>query len=77
MKRTISIAAVSLSIALASLVPAAASAANSWYCGPGAYNTTYRATFLYPTGSYWQTQIAAYPDYYAANNAYYLAAYGC
>lgn len=47
------------------------------YCGPGAYNTSYRAIYEYPTGSYWQTQIHAYPDYYAANNAYYLATYGC
>lgn len=47
------------------------------YCGSGAYNASYRAVYQYPTGSYWKSQIAAYPDYYAATNAYYLANYGC
>jgi hypothetical protein len=47
------------------------------YCGTGSYNTSYAAIYAYPTGSYWQNQIAAYPDYYAANNAYYQKTYGC
>ncbi len=36
----------------------------------------YQNAYCYPTGSYWAAQRAAYPDYYAANNAYYLANYG-
>jgi hypothetical protein len=47
------------------------------YCGTGSYNTSYAAIYAYPTGSYWQNQIAAYPDYYATNNAYYQRTYGC
>jgi hypothetical protein len=55
-------------------LPATASASStSYWCT----NASYGAIYRYPTGSYWQTQIAAYPDYYAANNAYYLSAYGC
>lgn len=57
-------------------LPAVASAQAS-YCGTSPYDVHYRAIFQYPTGSYWQKQIANYPDYYAANNAYYLSAYGC
>lgn len=37
---------------------------------------SYKAVYCYPTGSYWTTQIAAYPDYYAAYGSYYAAAYG-
>ena len=36
----------------------------------------YRAVYCYPTGSYWAAQIAAFPDYYAAHNSYYLHFYG-
>lgn len=36
----------------------------------------YRAVYCYPTGSYWQAQRAAYPEYYQANNAYYKAQFG-
>lgn len=36
----------------------------------------YQAVYCYPTGVYWQHQIAAYPDYYAATNAYWVANYG-
>lgn len=39
-------------------------------------SNSYKAVYCYPTGSYWQSQIAAYPDYYAANDAYYRANYG-
>lgn len=37
---------------------------------------SYTAVYCYPTGSYWQAQIKAYPDYYAANDSVYRAAYG-
>jgi hypothetical protein len=37
---------------------------------------SYQSVYCYDTGSYWQTQKAAYPDYYAANDAYYRALYG-
>lgn len=47
------------------------------WCGTTPYDVAYGAVYTYPTGSYWQGQIAAYPAYYAANNAYYLATYGC
>lgn len=47
------------------------------YCGDSAYDVAYRAIYNYPTGSYWQTQIAAYPSYYAVNHATFLALYGC
>lgn len=40
-------------------------------------SASYRAIYEYPTGSYWQSQIAAYPAYYAANDAYFQAKYGC
>ena len=56
---------------------AAKAATTPSYCGTTPYDVSYRAVYQYPTGSYWQTQIAAYPAYYAANNAYYLSAYGC
>lgn len=36
----------------------------------------YQDVYCYPTGTYWQAQIAAYPEYYAANDAYYQALYG-
>jgi len=36
----------------------------------------YRAVYCYPTGTYWATQVAAFPDYYAHYNAYYTANYG-
>lgn len=42
-----------------------------------AYSPAYNAVYCYPNGSYWQTQRAAYPAYYQANNAYFLANYGC
>lgn len=61
---------IALYIALASLVALPAAA------GASTYHSTYAAIYCYPTGSYWVTQRAAYPDYYAAYNAYYLAAYG-
>lgn len=51
---------------------AVATSTSPSYCG-----TSYGAIYQYPTGSYWASQIAAYPDYYAANNAYYVATYGC
>lgn len=37
---------------------------------------SYRAIYCYDGGSYWATQKAAYPIYYAANNARYEALYG-
>jgi hypothetical protein len=37
---------------------------------------SYQAVFCYKTGSYWKAQVKAFPAYYAANNAYYLSAYG-
>lgn len=37
----------------------------------------YRAIYEYPTGTYWQKQIAKFPVYYATNNAYYQTKYGC
>lgn len=49
-------------------LPAAASATS--------YHSAYSAVYCYPTGSYWVAQRNAYPAYYAAYNAYYLAAYG-
>lgn len=54
-----------------------ATATQPSYCGNTPYDLSYRAVYEYPTGSYWQAQIAAYPDYYAANNAYYQETYGC
>lgn len=37
---------------------------------------SYRAIYCYPGGSYWVKQIAAYPDYYADHNSYYVSHYG-
>lgn len=53
-------------------VPAIASAAPAPYKLPASY----QAVYCYDTGSYWQTQKAAYPEYYAANDAYYRGLYG-
>lgn len=36
----------------------------------------YQDAYCYPTGSYWVSQRKAYPEYYQANNAYYMANYG-
>ncbi len=36
----------------------------------------YKSVYCYPTGTYWAKQVAAYPDYYAAHNAYYTSHYG-
>lgn len=63
---------ISLVLSLATLVPLGAVASAS--CD---YQCQYNAVYCYPTGSYWAAQRAAYPQYYAANNAYYTAAYGC
>lgn len=57
---------VSFGAAITTLICVAGSAA------AGSYQNAY----CYPTGSYWIAQRAAYPDYYAANNAYYTAQYG-
>ncbi len=67
--------------ALAAIAPVSALAvkkttttnSTAWWCT----NPKYAAIYQYPTGSYWQHQIATYPDYYAANDAYYRATYGC
>jgi hypothetical protein len=37
---------------------------------------SYRAKYCYPSGTYWQSQIATYPDYYAFHDAQYQAQYG-
>ena len=47
------------------------------YCGNSPYDVYYKAIYNYPTGSYWVSQINAYPAYYAAHNAYYQAHFGC
>lgn len=60
---------ITLSIVLASLGLALPAGASS-------YHSVYSAVYCYPTGSYWVAQRNAYPAYYAAYNAYYLAAYG-
>lgn len=68
----------SLSLVIAGLVALGGTAsAAPVYCGPGAYNAAYRAVYNYPTGSYWTSQIAAYPDYYTANNAFYMSLFHC
>lgn len=59
---------------IASLMPIATVNAQSKLCSMSA---SYRAIYQYPTGSYWQTQIANAPQYYANNNAYYQTKYGC
>lgn len=68
---------VSITILIGSLGFVGTAHALPKYCGAGAYNTSYRAAYAYPTGTYWQSQLAAYPDYYAAHNAFYQAKYGC
>lgn len=69
---------LALAVVLAAAIPAIAIAhTNPSYCGAGPYNTSYRAIYEYPTGTYWQNQIAHYPAYYAAHNAQYLNKYGC
>lgn len=37
---------------------------------------SYKATYCYPTGTYWARQIAKFPAYYAANGATFAAKYG-
>lgn len=36
----------------------------------------YQDAYCYPSGSYWTAQRNAYPAYYAANDAYFMANYG-
>lgn len=36
----------------------------------------YQAVYCYPTGSYWQAQVSAYPQYYAKHDAQYTKSYG-
>ena len=37
---------------------------------------SYQAVYCYDTGSYWVAQKAAYPEYYATNDAYFRGLYG-
>ncbi len=60
-----------LVVALGLLVPVSASAVSSYKLP-----ASYRAVYCYPTGSYWQTQLAAYPEYYAAYGSYFSSLYG-
>lgn len=71
------IVTVIISIVILGLGAAASAAPKPFYCGTTAYDKAYAAVYEYPTGSYWQAQIAAYPAYYKANNAFYQSNYGC
>lgn len=62
-----------LLIALALLLGTLAVPASA---GATSYHSAYSAVYCYPSGSYWQHQIAAYPDYYAAYGSFYASLYG-
>lgn len=66
--KKISISFITSIAAIALLLPVASSA---W-----SLSNAYKAVYCYPTGSYWVAQINAYPDYYAASDAYYRSLYG-
>lgn len=75
MKRLLAI--IGALVCLAIPASAAAAGGHPSYCGTTPYDVSYKAVYEYPSGSYWQAQIAAFPAYYAAHNAKYLAQYGC
>ena len=54
---------------------ASATTNHPFYCGTSAYDHTYAAIYQFPTGTYWQAEIAA--GYYKATNTKLLAQYGC
>jgi hypothetical protein len=64
---------VLLTVLFSTLVVSAPALAKS---KPARLPASYRAVYCYPTGSYWASQVSAYPDYYAQNNAFYTARYG-
>lgn len=72
--KKIAIATATLLTAAAMVLPMAASAKPA--AKPYKLPASYQAVYCYPGGTYWQAQIAAFPKYYAANNAYYLSQYG-
>lgn len=41
-----------------------------------ALSPAYKAIYCYPTGTYWQKQIANSPAYYSVHNAQFTAKYG-
>lgn len=57
-----------LLVVAALLIPGAAVAA--------ALPASYQAKWCYPTGTYWQQQIAKYPEYYASKGAKFESRYG-
>ena len=73
MKKLIAIA--TLLTALLPLGMASATTNHPFYCGTSAYDHTYAAIYQFPTGTYWQAEIAA--GYYKATNTKLLAQYGC
>lgn len=61
------------------LIPASADAKalKPSYCGTSAYDISYAKVYAYPGGSYWVSQIKAFPAFYSAHNAEYTKLYGC
>lgn len=68
---------LAIAIVLTALLPVAAFAKPAHKPVNNCLVPGYAAVYGYPTGSYWAVQIAAYPAYYAAHNAFYLSHYGC
>lgn len=62
-----------LTLAVATPALAAHHSSHYWIC----HDPVQKAAWAYPTGTYWANQLAHYGAYYAANNAYYVAHYGC
>lgn len=64
--------AAALAVGVSALGVSAVSAADEPYKLPASY----QAVYCYDTGTYWAAQKAAYPAYYAQNDAYFRALYG-
>lgn len=39
-------------------------------------SSSYKAVYCYPTGTYWQKQVNAFPAYYFLHDAYFRSQYG-
>lgn len=78
MRKALAATAILIGLAVplvASAAPVKTKAATA-AAAPYKLPASYQAVYCYPTGSYWTGQRASYPEYYAANDAYYRSQYG-